>query len=147
MCGRSSYANPRAVGDSGLAYGIGQWHADRQAEFAKWAGHPIQGSSVAEQTGFIDYELRHGDPQAQMAGHMLATARSAAEAAAIISKYYERPRAMQKEENSRAALAAGIHAAERKRFGPRQQLQAKITLHNQTGSSPIVTTASMAGPT
>ncbi len=144
---KESYANPRAVGDSGLAYGIGQWHADRQALFAKWAGRPIQGSSVAEQTGFINYELHHGDRQAQLAGHMLATAKTARDAAAIISKYYERPRATQREEISRAALAAGIHAAERKRFGPRQRQQARIVIENRTGSSPVITTAALAGPT
>ena len=40
---------PNIAGDNGAAYGIGQWHADRQAEFARVFGHDIRGSTLDEQ--------------------------------------------------------------------------------------------------
>lgn len=38
--------DPTAVGDNGKAYGIGQWHGDRQALFAKVFHHDIQHSTL-----------------------------------------------------------------------------------------------------
>jgi Phage tail lysozyme len=100
--------DPGAVGDNGHAYGIGQWHEDRQALFAKWAGHDIHGSSLAEQLKFVDYELRHGDNAAQHAGRALSLIRSAAGAGRIVSQYYERPADVAGEASRRGDLAGAI---------------------------------------
>lgn len=100
--------NPAAVGDNGHAYGIGQWHEDRQKLFAKWAGHDIHGSSLKEQLKFVDYELRHGDGQSQIAGRALPMVHSAAAAGRIVSQYYERPADVESEARRRGALAGSI---------------------------------------
>jgi hypothetical protein len=81
--------NPAAVGDHGLAYGIGQWHPDRQANFKNWSGHDIQGSSREEQLAFANYELTQGMERA--AGQKIAQAQSEQEAYLLTKKYYERP--------------------------------------------------------
>lgn len=54
-----SVLNPNAIGDNGKAYGIAQWHPDRQAKFLQYMGKPIQNSSVEEQTKFLKHELKN----------------------------------------------------------------------------------------
>ncbi|WP_233863019.1 phage tail tip lysozyme [Paraburkholderia adhaesiva] len=90
------------LGDDGTAYGAGQWHAKRQAEFKKLFGHDIKGSSLREQYDFQLWELTHGE---LAAGRTLNQQTSAAGAGAVMSGLYERPRAILKEEFKRALLA------------------------------------------
>ena len=78
-----------AEGDGGQAYGLAQWHPDRQAEFAKKYGKDIRKSTGAEQLEFINHELTRGNEQS--AGNSLKTATNAYDAAAIVSRQYERP--------------------------------------------------------
>lgn len=87
--GAESELNPRAVGDNGKAYGVAQWHKDRQDSFAKWAGKDIRDSSLYEQFEFVNYELRRGAEQ--RAGAMLMAAQNAQQAGEVVSRYYERP--------------------------------------------------------
>ncbi|OOG61451.1 hypothetical protein B0E46_15860 [Rhodanobacter sp. B04] len=87
--GEESGFNPGAVGDRGAAYGLGQWHADRQRNFARWAGHSIQGSTADEQMRFVQYELTQGTEKA--AGDRLRGTNSAYDAGSIVSRFYERP--------------------------------------------------------
>ncbi len=101
---RESSGNIKEPGDNGQAYGLAQWHPDRQAAFAKWAGHGIHQSTRQEQLGFINYELRHGEAGA---GARLARAKTAEDAAAIVAQYYERP-ANPKEYGIRAGIAARL---------------------------------------
>ena len=96
--------NAHAIGDRGSAYGIGQWHADRQAAFAAWAGHSIRMAGLPEQLAFAQYELTQGSRKA--AGDRLKSATSAAEAGAIVSRYYESPADVAGEMGRRGALAA-----------------------------------------
>jgi hypothetical protein len=77
-----------AVGDGGEAYGIAQWHPDRQAEFQAKFGKPIRESTFQEQLAFMHYELTEGKEKA--AGNILKNSKSAAEAAANVDHYYER---------------------------------------------------------
>lgn len=85
---RESLLKPGAVGDGGAAYGIGQWHRDRQRNFERVFGHGIRGSSREEQLGFVDWELRNTEARA---GRHLSGARSAYEAGDAVSRFYERP--------------------------------------------------------
>lgn len=78
-----------AEGDGGSAYGLAQWHPDRQAEFARYSGKDIRESSAREQLEFIHHELTNG--REKSAGSRLRRAGSAREAAGIVSQYYERP--------------------------------------------------------
>jgi len=92
-----------AEGDGGNAYGLAQWHPDRQANFAKFSGKDIRESTAQEQLDFIHYELTRGKEKA--AGEKLKMASSASEAAAIVSQYYERPADQDGEIERRAAIA------------------------------------------
>ena len=103
---RESSGNEKAVGDNGKAYGLGQWHPDRQANFAKFAGKDIHESSHAEQIAFVNYELRKGSEQ--NAGRQLGGATSAADAAAIISRSYERPKDKENEAQARSSIAESL---------------------------------------
>jgi hypothetical protein len=98
-----SHLNPEAVGDGGQAYGIAQWHADRQAIFASVMGKNIRGSSVEDQLAFVHAEL-NGNEKA--AGDALRACVTATEAGACVSKRYERPGDAEGEAARRGALAA-----------------------------------------
>ncbi len=76
-----------AVGDGGKAYGIAQWHADRQARFKQVYGKDIRQSNINEQMEFVDWELRNSE---KSAGDKLKGATSASDAAFLVDKYYER---------------------------------------------------------
>lgn len=86
---QESNFNEGAVGDSGKAYGIAQWHPDRQAAFRKKFGKDIRQASFEEQLAFVQYELTEGSESG--AGKRLKMAGSAGEAGAVVSQYYERP--------------------------------------------------------
>lgn len=103
---RESSLNPNAVGDHGAAYGIGQWHADRQAEFKKIFGKDIRGSSLDEQLAFVQYELTKGNEKT--AGDKLRSAKTAYESGSIVSRYYERPANSNTEATVRGGDAQGL---------------------------------------
>lgn len=117
--GLESNFDPAAVGDSKHAYGIGQWHEYRQSQFAKWAGHPIQGSSLNEQREFVNYELTKG--QMKSAGDLLRGAKTASEAGAIVSHKYEIPAHANEDAAKRAAVADVIANSPSAPAGPYSQ--------------------------
>lgn len=95
-----------ATGDNGQAYGIAQWHPDRQANFAKWAGHDIKNSTLDEQMGFVNWELTKGAEQ--KAGALLRASQNAQQAGEVMSRYYERPLQSDAEAAKRGAAAVQI---------------------------------------
>lgn len=107
---RESGGNHQAVGDNGKAYGIAQWHPDRQAAFKAWSGKDIQSSSRDEQLAFLNYEMRSGSEQ--KAGRALMGATSAEDAARIVSSQYERPKDSAGEASTRAAIATALARAD-----------------------------------
>jgi Phage tail lysozyme len=110
---RESNFNPAAVGDSGKAIGVAQWHPDRQANFKAQYGKDLKGSTLEEQLAFIDHELRKGTEKP--AGERLKSAESAKDAAEIMSRYYERPQDREGEASRRGVLAQQIDGQERAR--------------------------------
>jgi hypothetical protein len=106
---RESLLNPQAVGDNGHAYGIGQWHEDRQEAFKKLFGIDIRKSTLDQQLQFANYELTRGNEQS--AGRRLRGATSASEAGSIVSRYYERPGDTEGEASKRAGYAADLYAS------------------------------------
>ncbi|MBB4863354.1 hypothetical protein HNP46_002201 [Pseudomonas nitritireducens] len=98
--------DPQAVGDGGDAYGVAQWHPDRQAEFRKWAGKSIQNSTLEDQLGFVNYELTQGNERA--AGDALRATKTAGEAGAVVSRRYERPKYIEEEASNRGRLAESM---------------------------------------
>ena len=101
-----SQVDPTAVGDNGKAYGIAQWHKDRQDAFQKWAGNWIGNSTLEQQLGFVDYELRQGGEK--QAGSALSAANTPEQAASVVSRLYERPQAADAEAANRAQLASKL---------------------------------------
>jgi hypothetical protein len=83
---------PGKSGDNGLAYGIAQWHPDRQHAFQEWSGNPIQGSPLEDQLGFVQHELTAGgDFGARAAGRELKTITAPYNAGSAFTHLYERP--------------------------------------------------------
>ena len=108
-----------AVGDNGAAYGLFQWHKDRQEAFNRWAGHDIRGSSKDEQLAFADYELRQGGEKA--AGDRLKAQTTARESGATVSRYYERPADAEGGAANRGSLAQKLDdESVASRFYPKQ---------------------------
>jgi len=99
-----------ALNSSSGAYGLGQWLGSRRADFEKWSGHPLEGSSLDEQLRFFNYEVTQGKEQS--AGKRLRAATTAEEAADIHSKYYERPGSAEANNARREAYAAQIYAGQ-----------------------------------
>lgn len=100
--------DPTAEGDNGLAYGLAQWHPDRQEDFRKWAGKDIRGSSASEQLAFMNHELRQG--KWKKAGTALAGATTDRAAAEVFSNQYEIPLDTAGEAARRGDLAAQLAA-------------------------------------
>ena len=87
------------------AYGIAQWHKDRQDEFAKVFGHSIKQSSTDEQLRFVLYELSHRE---QKAGEMLRNAITPQQATAAYL-IAERPKNITQEYVNRSSIAIAIN--------------------------------------
>jgi hypothetical protein len=77
-----------AVGDNGQAYGLGQWHPDRQADFERVFHHSIKTATYAEQLAFVHWELMN---TRRRADERLRAAQSGGEAGRAISQFYEAP--------------------------------------------------------
>lgn len=98
--------NAHATGDHGAAYGVAQWHKDRQDAFKAWAGKDIRESSLAEQLAFVNHELKEqGETRA---GAILGAAQTAAAAGAAVSRFYERPAGGDAEALGRAKTATSL---------------------------------------
>ena len=98
-------ANPIGWNDGGKAFGAGQWHADRQAQFKNVFGKDIRKSSLAEQLAFVQWELTH---TFKKVGDQLKQASSAATAGQLVSSRYEIPAGGSKEAQNRGAAANKI---------------------------------------
>lgn len=106
-----SNMNPHAVGDGGKAFGIAQWHPDRQKLYEQLYGHTMQSvkdKSMAfrEQLGFVAWEQRNNEKRA--AESVRLTTSSGGLAAQQVSRYYERPKDTYGEMKKRDARAEVI---------------------------------------
>lgn len=95
--------DPNAVGDKGKAYGLGQWHPDRQKYFKKLFGKDIRNSTGMEQLEFIFRELQTTE---RAAFKKLLKARASVESGSSFSLNYERP-GINAEAREREAAARG----------------------------------------
>lgn len=82
------------LGDGGRAYGIAQWHSDRQQLFSRVYGKDIRQSTFKEQLSFVDWELKNTE---RSAGNTLMRSTDAGQAAAIVDQYYERSRGLHRQ--------------------------------------------------
>lgn len=90
---QESQFNPDASGDGGAAYGLGQWHKDRQMDIFSAKGKRLQDMDFEEQLDAYDWELKNGKNGfgSDKSREALKNAKTANEAGAIVSKYFERP--------------------------------------------------------
>lgn len=106
---QESGLSPAARNPKSGAYGVGQWLGSRVADFKKWSGRDLVGSSLDDQLGFFQYEVTKGKEKA--AGDALRAAKTAAQAARIHSSMYERPSATEANNAHREALGEALNAA------------------------------------
>lgn len=85
----SSGLNPRAVGDSGQARGIAQWHPDRYAGLLELSQQSGKDPNTVEAQ--LDWVIEELNTTEASAGDRIRNATSAAQAALICMTYYERP--------------------------------------------------------
>jgi len=99
-----------ALGDNGMAYGIAQWHPDRQERFKQVYGKDIRESSFKEQLEYVDWELNNSESKA---GNALRQASTAPQAAEIVDRMYERSAGLHTERRITTAkrLEAGEYGA------------------------------------
>ena len=102
--------NPAAVGDGGKAYGIAQWHPDRQAHFQSWAGRSIRGSTFEQQLEFVQFELTEG--REKRAGNRIRQTTTPQDAAAITDQFYERSDGTARARRIRRAITLAGNAAQ-----------------------------------
>jgi hypothetical protein len=81
-----SSLDPTAIGDSGKAVGVAQWHPDRQATFKKIMGKDIKDSTYEDQVLFVDWELKNTHKKA---GEKIKSAKSIEEKAQAVEGSYE----------------------------------------------------------
>lgn len=106
LFGESRY-DIAAIGDGGKAYGLAQWHPDRQSIFERVFGKSIKGSTFEEQLAFVDWELRNNEKRAGSILRQQTTVEGSTEA---FMRYYERPANMSSLGN-RVSAAMGEGAA------------------------------------
>lgn len=95
-----------AVGDNGAARGIFQWHSDRRAAILADLGIDINSATHSQQLQAAWWEMQQrGDDQ------RIRGASSASEAAAMFSKWFERPAGGDYEAAIRGRMAEEMHAA------------------------------------
>lgn len=144
----------KAVGDGGKAFGLAQWHPDRQAAFKARFGKDIRESSASEQMDFVHFELTKGNEQ--VAGAKLRKARTATEAADTVTRLYERPANPDKDSLLRGALAEKlVPMPDADRMTAEQQRRAELsftgTFHlvGQDGmprAAPVTASANVGPP-
>ena len=84
---RESGFNPNAIGDAGKAFGLAQWHPDRQAKAKSLYGNNWK--SFENQLKFIDWELKNTE---KVAGDKLKKTKGVWQAGQVVSDFYERPK-------------------------------------------------------
>lgn len=67
-------------GDNGQAYGIAQWHPDRQATFKKIIGKDIRNSTFSDQLKFVNWELHNSENEVLQAILKTTTPKEASKA-------------------------------------------------------------------
>lgn len=128
---RESKFDPKAVGDGGQAYGVAQWHPDRQENFRKWSGKDIRESTLEDQLGFVHHELTKGAEA--FAGAMLRKTTTAGEAGAAVSRYYERPANVAGEMSGRSVQAQMWY--DQSKLGDDSRTAKAPEIHQQTNIS------------
>ena len=139
-----SSLDPTAVGDSGKAVGVAQWHPDRQATFKKIMGKDIKDSTYEDQVLFVDWELKNTHKKA---GEKIKSAKSLEEKAQAVEGSYEiTARSLKGQyEDKRAKTAERLMSMElggeevaKKDLAPTIENAAKMTESTSNMASPVL---------
>lgn len=103
-----SSLNPRAVGDHRKAYGIAQWHPDRQQKIARHFGKDLRQMTAREQLDALMWELKTNSDVPKGTDNQIRAATSASEAARIGVYKFERPADKEGEARKRGGHAEQI---------------------------------------
>lgn len=90
----------------GGSNGLAQWNRERVTKFREVIGRDLRGSSMEEQLRFVRWELFSPEGTHRAAGASLRNAKTAEEAAEIITREYEIPADTDGEARKRARTAA-----------------------------------------
>lgn len=98
-----------ARGDGGKAVGIAQWHPDRQANFRRVFGKPLNQATHAEQANFVVWEMNNPGAAGMTVEQRdaILAARTPDEAAELIDRHYERSSGEHRSERREAARRHG----------------------------------------
>jgi hypothetical protein len=140
---RESRGNPNAENSIGM-YGLFQWDTNRRAEFKRWSGKDIRGSTVDEQLAFFNYEVTKG--KEQLAGARIRAARTAEEAALATAHAYERYGNIPAEDAKRVATAQAINAGRMQIESANTTPLAQPGAISNVNSSSRSTNVSVTGP-
>lgn len=108
---RESGFDPSAIGDSGAARGLYQWHADRRNAMLAGSGIDVSTASAADQRKAAWWELHHGEQGALK--KMLEQNGNVGATGAAATVYFERPR----DRNEQGALGASLASEYDRAFG------------------------------
>jgi hypothetical protein len=103
-----------AQGDGGSASGIAQWRGERAANFQRVIGKPVTEASHEEQAKFVAWEMQHPEDAGMTVKQRdaILAAKTPAQAAALIDKFYERSNGRDRNVRMSAASAfAGDQSA------------------------------------
>lgn len=125
--GESSF-DEKAVGDGGKAYGLAQWHPDRQAQFRKLFNKDIRTATFQEQLEFVDWELRNTH---QKALKEMRKARTLGDKTGAITRYYEIPADIAGASAKRTQIAMG-YGNYRPQMVAMANAQPSVTNNNKT---------------
>lgn len=101
---RESALNPSAVGDSGKAFGLAQWHPDRQAKAKGLYGEKWK--DFDNQLEFVHWELNNTE---KPAGDALKKTKSVWEAGRVFTNSYERPKLKFDQDETRQTHVADVY--------------------------------------
>ncbi len=140
---QESEGDAGAVGDNRTAYGLMQWHGDRQAEFAKLFGHTMQAGTRAEQLQFANWEMTHTE---RAAGDALRATRDLPSGVHAVRALYERPAdASGLEDTWRTDRALGILTGTAGAAAPAQMGTQAAPAQLATPATPGLTASDISG--
>lgn len=93
----------------GPGFGLAQWEGPRQADFKRVMGVDIRESTFEQQLAFVQWELNNTESRA---GNSLRGAGSAADAANIFLRQFERPRDPNASQAERTRLAEKLFSGQ-----------------------------------
>lgn len=99
-----------AIGDSGRAHGIAQWHPDRRAKIFRRFGKYVEAMNLREQLDAVDWEMRSGNgvTGGKNLANDLNQATSPGAAAVMVMNRYERPAERVNNGRRRAGIAVSV---------------------------------------